>query len=397
MTILAPFRQDPTLRAIAALMMLYGAIVCSFGPYASVLAVKTFGLGDRGFAVILAVSSVLSVAASVWVGIRTDQKANRRVIALASTALLVAGLALMALAPGAVSFVIVHAVILPLSGTMFGQLFALARLVASTHPPQAGDAIMATVRALFALPFIAVLPLWSVAFAGGAPIIAIYPVALVMAGLMAVLVLRGWPHDGATVWEDRPSGLSFRAALAELARPALLGRVLALGAVNGAATIYIALVALILSPEVGRGPQDVALYVALVAGLEVPFMLAMPMLSRHLPRTPLIVAGTAVYVTHIALMPLLAASGWLWVLVLPAAIGGAVTLTLPIAYLQDLLSDRPGTGAALMALQRLAGEIIAALCFAVGTAVSGYGLAALLGSLAALAGAGALWLVDRRR
>lgn len=94
---------------------------------------------------------------------------------------------------------------------------------------------------------------------------------------------------------------------------------------------------------------------------------------------------------------MLAGSPLVWVLVLPAAIGGAVTLTVPIAYLQDLLADRPGAGASLMAVQRMAGDVIAALCFAVGTALAGYGLVAILGVSLSLIGAIALWLADRRR
>ncbi len=75
---------------------------------------------------------------------------------------------------------------------------------------------------------------------------------------------------------------------------------------------------------------------------------------------------------------------------------GAVTLTVPIAYLQDLLADRPGAGASLMAVQRMAGDVMAAACFALGTALAGYGLVAGLGVAVSLAGAGALWAADRR-
>nr|MCU0903981.1 hypothetical protein [Tabrizicola sp.] len=77
-------------------------------------------------------------------------------------------------------------------------------------------------------------------------------------------------------------------------------------------------------------------------------------------------------------------------------IGGAVILTVPIAYLQDLLADRPGAGASLMAVQRLAGDVTAATCFALGTALSGYGTVALLGVATSLIGATALWAADRR-
>jgi MFS transporter, SET family, sugar efflux transporter len=126
-------------------------------------------------------------------------------------------------------------------------------------------------------------------------------------------------------------------------------------------------------------------------------MLMLPRLTRGIDRTRLILAGAALYAVHVALLPVLAGSPAVWLLVWPAAIGGAVILTVPIAYLQDLLADRPGAGASLMAVQRLVGDVLAALCFALGTAVAGYGTVAVLGVIVSLAGAGGLWLADRRR
>ncbi len=388
---------DPALRAAGVVMALQGAIVCSFGPYFSTLAVNTFGFGDAGFAVLLALSTGVSVAASVIAGIRADQTANRRQVTLMAVAALTAGMALMTVLPGKWVFAIASAVLFPVGSITFGQVFALARLAATRYPQDQRDGIMAVIRALFAAPFVVVLPLWALVFAGGAPLLTIYPVGLVMAAGMLAVVLRYWPVDGAARWDDRPSGLSFRAALAEMAHPALAGRVLALGAVMAAGTIYIALISLIMVEGVGRGTGDVALYVGLVAGLEVPFMLILPRLSRGWNRTRMILVGTALYAVHVALLPVLAGSPFVWLLVWPAAIGGAVTLTVPLAYLQDLLADRPGTGASLMAVQRLAGDVIAAVCFAAGTAVSGYGLVAALGVAVSLLGAVALHRADRLR
>jgi hypothetical protein len=388
---------DPALRAAGLIMVLQGAIVCSFGPYFSTLAVNAYGFGDRGFAVLLALSTVVSVSASVAGGIRADQTANRRQVTLAAVASLAAGMGLMTVVPGPWVFALLAAVLLPLGSVTFGQVFALARLAATRHPEEARDGIMAVIRALFALPFVLVLPLWAVAFGQGAPVTLVFPVGLVMAGGMLFVVLRQWPRDGATGWEDRRSGLSFRAALAEMGRPSIALRVLALGAVNGAATVYMAILALVMVADVGRGTADVALYAGLVAGLEVPFMLMLPALTRGIPRTVPIFWGAALYAVHVALLPVLAGSSWVWLLVLPAAVGGAVTLTVPIAYLQDLMADRPGAGASLMAVQRLAGDVIAALCFAVGTALAGYGLVAALGVAVSLFGAAALWDADRSR
>ena len=388
---------DPALRAAGLVMVLQGAIVCSFGPYFSTLAVNAYGFGDRGFAVLLALSSLASVTASVFGGIRADQTANRRQVTLAAVLSLALGMGLMTAAPGPWVFALVAAVLLPVGSVTFGQVFALTRMAATRHPEAERDGIMAVIRALFALPFVVVLPLWAVVFAQGVAVTAVFPVGLIMAGGMLLVVLRHWPKDGATAWKDRPSGLTFRAALAEIGQPDVAARVLSLGAVNAAGTIYMAIIALVMVADVGRGVADVALYVGLVAGLEVPFMLALPRLTRGLDRTLLILIGAGLYAVHVALLPVLAGSALVWLLVLPAAIGGAITLTVPIAYLQDLLADRPGAGASLMALQRLAGEVIAALCFGLGTLVAGYGAVAALGVVVSLAGAGALWWADRQR
>lgn len=387
---------DPALRAAGLILALQGAVACSFGPYFSTLAVNTFGFGDRGYAILLALASLVSVSASVIGGIRADQTANRRRVTLTSVAMLILGTGLMTITPGPWVFALTAALLIPISSVTFGQVFALARLAATNHPADQRDGIMAVIRALFALPFIVVLPLWSIAFAAGASVTLIFPVGLLLSAVMLMAVLRLWPADGSTQWSDRPSGLSFRAALSEIGHPRIAARVVALGAVFSASTVYMAIISLIMTPEVGRGTQEVALYVGLVAGLEVPFMLMIPSLTRGIPRTRLILAGTALYCVHVALLPVLAGSAFVWLLVLPAAIGGAITLTVPIAYLQDLLADRPGAGASLMAVQRLAGDVIAATCFALGTAVSGYGAVALFGVTASLVGAAALWAAERR-
>lgn len=387
---------DPALRAAGLVMALQGAVVCSFGPYFSTLAVHSFGFGDHGYAVLLALSSLVSVSASVIGGIRADQTANRRQVTLIAVSFLLLGTFLMSVTPGPWVFALTAALLIPVSSITFGQVFALARLAATRYQPEDRDGIMAVIRALFAAPFIVVLPLWSLAFAAGAQVTLIFPVALLLTAAMLTAVLRLWPADGSTPWEDRPSGLTFRAALSEMGHPRIAARVIALGAVFSASTVYMAIISLVMVPEIGRGIQDVALYVGLVAGLEVPFMLVIPGLTRGIPRTRLILAGAALYAVHVALLPVLAATPFVWLLVLPAAIGGAVTLTVPIAYLQDLLSDRPGAGASLMAVQRLAGDATAATCFALGTALAGYGTVALLGVAASLIGATALWAADRR-
>jgi MFS transporter, SET family, sugar efflux transporter len=394
----APIRAialDPVLRLAAVLMVLQGALVCSFGPYIAVLAVRQFGLGDGGYAVLIVVSTLTSVMAAIGTGIRADQTADRRRIALWSGAMIVLGAVLMTALPNWVSFVLAHALIFPLN-TLFGQLFAQSRLAAQGHDAATRDGIMATIRALFALPFVVVLPLWALAFNHGVPLLAIYPVALGLAVLMLVLTARFWPTAGQANFNDAPSGLSLRQALGELASPALTLRILALGAVTAGGMAYWAIMGLSLTHADGSGTGTAALYAGLVAGLEVPMMLMLPLVLPHFRRTHLILIGTCIYAVQLIGIPLLADSPALWLVLIPGAVGGAVTLTLPIAYLQDALGHRPGTGAALMALMKVAGDAMAAATFALGTALSGYVCAAVLAAVVTILGAVALVWADRR-
>jgi hypothetical protein len=392
--VLRTIMADPGLRAAAGMSLLLGASGSTLGPYIAQLGVQRFGLGDRGYALLLAASTLVSVSAALFVGIRSDQTGRRRGLALGAAGLLLAGAALMTFLPSTASFVLAHGLILPAS-SLFGQIFSLARISAAAQPEKLRDGIMAAVRALFALPYVVVLPMWSLAFRSGVPVMAIYPVGLSLTALMLAVALAGWPRDATLARHAAKSGLSLRAALKELTHPAITLRLLALGAIGSTGTVYWSVLSLVMSPAVGRRTADVALFAGLVAGAEVPFMLALPLLSRGMSRPVAMLLGTAIYVVHLLSLPHLAGSPLVWLLVLPASMGGAYILTLPIAYLQDLLADRPGTGSALIALQKLVGDLMAAGCFALGTALSGYALVTALGTAVALTGAVALVLADR--
>ncbi|NUB44698.1 hypothetical protein GEU84_009915 [Fertoebacter nigrum] len=396
MPVLRLIWHDPTLRLVTLAFALLGAFACTFAPYQSLIAVERLGLSDAAYALVLVLASVLGVSGAIAAGIITDQRANRRQMALGAAILSLAGTALMWAAPGPWGFVLAHAVILPLGGSLFGQIFALSRLAAGAYPAQR-DSIQSAVRAVFALPFVIVLPLWSLAFSAGVGVMAVYPAATLLALGLLALIWRFWPQDGRTVWADPKSGLSFVQSLAEMANRRVLIRVVLLGAVNTAVALYMVLIGLVFHDTPGRDEADVALFVGLVAGLEVPFMLAMPLALRLACKTVLIAAGAALYAAYLIALPLLAASPLVWLLTLPCAIGGAAILALPIAYLQDLMAARPGAGSSLMALQRVVGDGFCATAFAIGTFASGYGLAAVLGGACTLAGGlGLLW-VDRRR
>ena len=396
MTALSVLR-DPTLRLIAWALLLLGALNASVYPYQSLVGIERLGMSETTFALILALSSAVSVTASVLLGILSDQKANRRRIALLTAASGTLGVGLMLLAPSPLTFTLCHGLLFPVATSLYGQLFALARL-ARGDDGVARDAILATLRSALSLSFLAMLIFWTFAFAQGLDVMAVYLSATAAAVILTTLLHLRWPKDGQTAWQDRPSGLNFRRAFAEIAEARILIRLLLLGAIASAGNLYMILTALVFDASPSRDAGDAALYIGLVAGWEVPFMLLLPLVTRHFRRATLLAAGTAIYVAHLALMPVLTETAWLWLLPLLAGLGGTAILTLPIAYYQDLLDGRPGAAGAMIALQRLAGELLAAAAFALGAVIGGgYALTALMGAGVALIGAGVLLWIDRPR
>ena len=71
--------------------------------------------------------------------------------------------------------------------------------------------------------------------------------------------------------------------------------------------------------------------------------------------------------------------------------------TLAIGYLQDLMAERPGAGAALVSVQRVAAEGLSTAVYAFGAWAQGYATVVILGGGAALAAALLLLRLDGAR
>lgn len=386
--------RDRGLRAATLVLILNGATAASLAPYQSLLGVRQFGLTNAAYAQVLVAATAVFVAASVLLGVLSDQRFGRRAVALGTAGVTAIGLAVMSLVPGRTGFILVHVLALPIGATLFQQIFALTRLLAARHAPGAQAGLMAAVRAAFALPWVVVLPLWSLAYGAGLGLLWIYPLLLAVTLAMLWLIASAWPQTdeggrGAT------HGSLF-AGLAEMARPGVLVRTALLGAVVSAVALYMVILGLVMHGA-GRPDGDVAIYAGVMAGLEVPLMLLVPWAQTRVSRTRLIGLGVALYGLHLVGLPFLASTPFVWALTLPGAAGGAIILTLPIAYLQDLMAARPGAGSALMGLQRVTADGLCALAFSVGTGLAGYGLAAMIGAALALMAAGLLARLDGGR
>lgn len=380
---------------IGAALLLFGLLNASAYPYQSLIAIEVIGLSKPGFALLLVLASATAVTSSVLSGIIGDQYGNRRLIALIATAASGLGMAVMLFFPSKAALVLCHGVLLPIGSSIFGQLFALARLASPADSSR--DGILGVVRAAMSLSFLAMLIFWTFAFSANIAVTSVYISGGLAALGLITLIALSWPRDGKTTWQDQRSGLNFKQAFREIAAPHVLLRLLLLGAVAASGGLYMTIISLIFDAAPSRSPSDVALYVGMVAGWEVPVLLLLvPWLSQRYDRALLIAIGTAIYCCHIVALPLLADSPLIWVMTLFAGIGGSTFLALPIAYYQDLFQNRPGTAGAMLALQKLVSDVLVAVSFALGTAIGGYTTVAILGSGLAMAGAIGLMIADRK-
>ena len=386
--------RDPVLRLVAAALICTGSVGAALAPYQSLIALRLFGYTPRSYGVILVTAALVAVCSAIAAGILADQFARRRAVAVALICSMTLGPALVRLHPSPITFALAHALLMPLSAGLFGQLFALARIVTANRPPAERERIAALIRAAFSLPFVTILPLWSLAVEAGVPILDVYALALIAALAAFALILRGWPAD-ASLPENRRSGLRFAEGLRELTHPAVLLRMAALGLTGASIGLYLTLLGPILTTFGGHPSGIVALFARLVAGMEVPSMMIGASLVARWPKTRVIGLGALIHAGFMVSLAVLArAPHPLW-LVIPAGLGAGLLLTVPLGYIQDLLGHRPGAGGALIAVNQFLTGASAALAFMLGTEIAGYPGAAVCGALFALSGAALLCLLDR--
>ena len=393
---LALIARDATLRMILILLFVYGGAFSAIAPYQALIAIEIFDLPNWAWSIVLLTGALITLAASVTFGIVTDQFDNRRIAAALCVCLTLLGGLSVWLVDHWLAFLATHMLLWPAGGALFGQLFALARLAARNFPEAERVQVVSAMRALFALSFVVALPFWSATFAAGVSLVIIYPVVVLLAAVNLIVIKVLWTPNATRALQAEKSGLTFLAALQEVASPPILLRVILLATIMAANVLYMTMMGLLFSAAPGRETSDAALFLMCVTAMEVPFMLAAGGWVTRYGQVKLITLGGVFYAAFLTLFVPLIPTSFVWFMALPAAFGAALLLSVPITYLQDLLAHRPGAGGSLPAVTQVIGFAIAATIFAIGTALDGYHTTALLGATATASAACALGLVEFR-
>jgi predicted MFS family arabinose efflux permease len=141
---------------------------------------------------------------------------------------------------------------------------------------------------------------------------------------------------------------------------------------------------------------DVGLTACGVAFLEMPFMLFWAAMQKRFKNVHVLSVGTLIYSTYLVLVSFATARWQIYALIGINAFGAAAVLSVPISYLQDLIADKPGLGSSLLAVNMFLSGGVAAVLFAVGTAMTDYSGTALVGAACGLVATASILALDGR-
>lgn len=418
---LAILRQHRVVRASAAAIFLYGFAGAATSPYQALVAIRELGLSDRAYALIALAAAVANVILSISLGLISDRFQSYRRPLIVVAAMGVVGYGAIYLWPSPLTFAAATIGPLALFHATNSMLFGNVRAHTADFAAAEANSTNSLMRMMISLSWVLVPGAVGMILVGQTSMIAAYLIAAVLAlACLATIVFwlepdhRPAPETAAettpqggtgtatlaptTGRADRPAQVRVSrinlAGIGAILHPGLLLRVLGVALISQMLHVNSAVLPLILTGQAGGQAESVGFIVGMVAALEVVFMLFWARVTLPLPQSLAITA--VLYLVYLALV---ACAGAVWQLYLASGIAGfaaAGMISLPISYLLDLIRDRPGLSASLIAVNMFLGGALGAGVFAIGTALGGYPAAAILSGIGGVAGAVLLLRLERR-
>lgn len=400
-------RRHRVVRASAAAIFLYGFAGAATSPYQSLIAIRELGMSDRAYAALSLTSSLAYVAMAIAVGLISDRYRSYRRPLIFVTSFGILGYGMVWAFPSVPAFAIATLLPLALFHSTNSMLFGNVRAVSDRFDPEEARIANALMRMMISLSWVVMPGAVGLLLAGRQSMIGAYLIAALVAAAI-LLVVTFWLEPETRhlpVSEVLPEGevapepVARPAALQDLKlvlEPGLLLRVLGVALISQMLHINGAVLPLIVTGSAQGQPEDVGFLVGLVAVLEVIFMVFWARATRRLALTHALMICALIYLGYLAAIALASAPWQVYAASLLAGFAAAGMISLPISYLLDLIKDRPGLSASLIAVNMFAGGGLSAAVFALGTGFGGYGTAAVLSGLAGCAGAALLIILERK-
>lgn len=415
-------RRHRVVRASAAAIFLYGFAGAATSPYQSMIAIRELGMSDHGYAVLALCSSLAYVVMAIGVGMISDRfKSYRRPLIFVSL-FGILGYGMVWVLPSVPTFALATLGPLALFHSINSMLFGNVSAHSARFDADEARISNALMRMMISLSWVVMPGVVGLVLSGQSSMMAAYLIAALVACGILLTVTFGLEPDAQPLAEmpevlpealpntlpnalaeaelGPPPAVKPRAPWADIGlilQPGLLIRVLGVALISQMLNTNGTVLPLIVTGSAQGKPEDVGFLVGLVAVLEVVFMVFWTWASRRLaiPRALLICA-----VLYLGYLTAIAWATAPWQVYLASGLAGfaaAGMISLPITYLLDMIRDRPGLSASLIAVNAFAGGGLGACVFALGTSLGGYPAAAMLSGLCGTLGASLLIFMERRR
>ncbi|MFD1911147.1 hypothetical protein [Halodurantibacterium flavum] len=388
-------RDHAVVRTSAAAIFLYGFAGAATSPYQAVIGIRELGLSDLTYALLSLVAAIAHVLIAVASGYLSDRYQSYRLPLILVSSFGMIGFGAIWLNPTPLTFAIATVGPLALFHATNSLLFGNVRAKTDSFDPAEAAIANALMRMMVSLSWVLVPGIVGLILARHDSMITAYLIAAVFAAGCLATILFGMERDTRMPLPSGPRIAALPDLIGVLSSGMIL-RIAGVALITQVLTVNATVLPLIVTGRANGAASDIGFLVGLVALLEVIFMFFWAYAVRYMHLTTALAVSAMLYLAYLSAIAMATAPWHVYAASVIAGISAAGIISLPISYLLDLIRNRPGLSASLIAVNMFLGAALGSAVFALGAAISGYGLASVLGGIAGVAGAAMLVYLDRR-
>ncbi|UTH46693.1 MFS transporter [Loktanella salsilacus] len=388
-------RDHAVVRASAVAIFLYGFAAAATSPYQAVIGIRELGLSDPTYAVLGLTAAVFQVLVAVGTGYLSDRTQSYRTPLIVMSSFGLIGYGMVWMYPSPLTFAVAHIGPLALFHATNSLLFGNVRAQTSDFTSDEAAIANALMRMMISLAWVLVPGIVGVFLAYRGNMFDAYAIAAILAACVLLTIIFGVKADARPPQPYGPRTAVLPDLISVLSGGMAL-RILGVALITQVLTVNATVLPLIVTGRANGVASDIGFLVGLVAVLEVIFMIIWAILVRRIHLTTALAISAALYLAYLIAIAGATVPWHVYAASVVAGIAAAGIISLPISYLLDLIRNRPGLSASLIAVNMFLGAALGSAIFALGTAIAGYGTASVLGGVAGVAGAALLIVMERR-
>jgi len=354
---------------LAAMIVANGMTKSVLQPYLPVLAVDHMDISVRNFGILVVASAMISTALTVYFGYLADKvRSRKRLIVSASCVGAIAYAAAWASANIFV-FVLLVALFIPLSVSVFYQIFSLSRHLYVGVGKEAANNAAIALRGAFTLSWIAGPPISGIV-AERMGISTTLAISMVAAGLCATIGIVGLPKENTKSSEKTATeGPTEVVTLAYVKNGRVIYGVIVICLIEAALQTHSMMLGMFITRQLSSTVASIGIVFGILACLEVLMVPLVLIMSRRVRLEYALSLYCVMYALYLILIGDSTSLYFICMLQIlnAAAISGLYGLM--IVWSQNLIEERPGLSTSLYAVAEIVGAAIASAIFA-GTASS---------------------------